>query len=209
MLVEPNTSHIKHALTTHAVHPLLSQRWSPRSFSERLIDHATIASLFEAARWSASGGNGQPWSFIIASREDPAEFSRLLDCLMPGNAEWAKNAALLGIGIAQVVRGDGKTNRLALYDLGLAMQNLSIQALTAELYVHQMGGFSIDKARETFHIPETHELGAAFAIGYLGDATLLSDSNREREVAPRTRKPLEEFVFTGDWGHVSTLIQKG
>lgn len=209
MLVETNSIPIKHALTAHEVHPLLSQRWSPRAFSERLIDHATIASLFEAARWSASGGNGQPWSFIIASREDPAEFSRLLDCLMPGNAEWAKSAALLGIGVTQTIRGDGKTNRLALYDLGLAVQNLSIQALTLDLYVHQMGGFSVDKARETFHIPETHEAGAAFAIGYLGDPSLLSDSNRERELAPRTRKPIEEFVFTGDWGHTSSLIQNG
>ena len=209
MQAQTSLSHIKHALTAHEIHPLLSQRWSPRAFAERTIDHATIAALFEAVRWSASGGNGQPWSFIIASREEPTEFARLLECLNPSNAEWAKGAALLGISVAQVTRSDGKTHRLALYDLGLAMQNLSIQALTMDLYVHQMGGFSVDKARATYNIPETHEPATAFAIGYLGDPATLSDSNRERESGPRTRKPIDEFVFTGEWGHVSDLIQKG
>lgn len=203
-----NIQEIKQASTSYDIHPLLSSRWSPRAFSDKLIEAETIGSLFEAARWAASGNNGQPWSFIIASRQNPEEFERLAACINPFNLDWAKNAALLGISVAQVIRDDGKPSRLALFDLGLAMQNLSIEATSRDLYIHMMGGFSAEKARESYAIPETHEPGCAFAIGYLGDPNSLDERVREREFAPRTRKALSEFVYSGAWGETSSLLTK-
>jgi hypothetical protein len=39
------------------------------------------------------------------------------------------------------------------------------------------------------------------AVGYAGDpASLQYDKHREAEQTPRSRKPLEEFVFSGAWG---------
>ncbi len=207
LVTEVDINQIKLAQTDYPIHPLLGERWSPRAFAKRPIAAAIVCQLFEAARWSASGGNGQPWSFVIASQAQPDAFARLRDCLEPANAEWAQEAALLGIAIAQTIRSNGKPNRLAFYDLGLAMQNLCIQATALDLYVHQMGGFSADKARDVFHIPETHEAAAAFAIGYLGDPNTLNEKNREREFATRTRNPIQEFVFTEQWGAISELVK--
>ena len=199
---------IKQAQTEHAIHPLLAQRWSPRAFSEQLIDRQTIGSLFEAARWAPSGGNGQPWAFIIASRENPEEFERLLACISPFNAEWAKDAALLGIAVAQTTRDDGKPSPLAPFDLGLAMQNLLIQATSHGVYLHILGGFSSDQARATYAIPETHTPCCAFVAGYFGNPENLSERVRERELAPRARKPLAGFVFGNEWGKTSSLLSK-
>ncbi len=71
--------------TDNPIHELLQARWSPRAFTSDPVTPAQIRSLFEAARWSASAGNGQPWSFIVAPREDTATFELLLNTLAEGN----------------------------------------------------------------------------------------------------------------------------
>ena len=203
-----NIHEVKQAATEYAIHPLLAKRWSPRAFSNQPIAPETVGSLFEAARWAASGGNGQPWFFIIASRENPEEFERLLACINPFNADWAKDAGLLGIAVAQTTRDDGKPSPMAPFDLGLAMQNLSIQATEMDLHIHMMGGFSGEQARTTYAIPETHTPCCAFAVGYFGAPESLNERNLERELAPRSRKPLNGFVFGDTWGKTSSLLSK-
>ena len=97
-------------------------------------------------------------------------------------------------------------NRHAFHDVGMALQNLAIQALTLDLYVHFMGGFSPDKARELFAIPPEHEATTMFAIGYQGDPETLPERQRENELTARTRRPLREFVFGDRWGVTSPLL---
>lgn len=182
-------------------------RWSPRSFADRAVEPETIRSLLEAARWSASSRNLQPWSFIVAPREHPDDFERMIGCLMEGNIPWASKAPLLILTIAHlVIPGRDRTNGHAWNDLGLAVQNLCVQATALGLYVHQMGGFSSDKARTTFQIPEGYDPVTVLAVGYLGNPNELPEDRRDSELAPRERKPLSDFVFAGEWGQTSSLV---
>ena len=71
-----------------------------------------------------------------------------------------------------------------------------------------MIGIVPDKAREVFRIPENSEAWTALAIGYKADADKLPDALKERDLAPRSRKPLSQFVFTGQWGNASPLVPK-
>jgi nitroreductase len=71
-----------------------------------------------------------------------------------------------------------------------------------------MAGLDPEKARKVFQIPEGWEAVAAMAIGYPGDPATLPEKLRERELAPRTRKPLSEFVMTGGWGHTASFVSK-
>jgi hypothetical protein len=71
-----------------------------------------------------------------------------------------------------------------------------------------MAGILPDKAREIFKIPEGYNVVAGFAIGYPGDPANLPDQLREKEVAPRERKALDSFVFTGEWGKTSPIVYK-
>jgi nitroreductase len=190
----------RHAPTEHPIHELLQTRWSPRAFTTDAISAEQIHSLFEAARWSASGGNGQPWSFVVAPREDEETFGLLLSCLAEGNQVWAKHAPLLILAVAKVLREPGKPNPWALYDLGQAVAHLSLQATALGLQVHQMAGFSQDQARATFAIPEDHQPITVIAVGAVGAADTLPEPLRERELAERTRKPLASFVFGRTWG---------
>jgi nitroreductase len=198
---------IKRAQPDHPIHELVQERWSPRAFDPRPVEAAKLCSVFEAARWAASGGNGQPWFFIVGLRhEQPELFARLLGCLESGNAGWAGRAPVLGVSVARLVRPNGKPHRHALHDVGLAFQNLSIQATALGLYVHPMAGFFMERVHSEFAVPAEHEAVIMFALGYLGDADLLAENHRQSELTKRTRRPLHEFVFGETWGAASPLV---
>ncbi len=191
----------KPAETNYPIHELLRQRWSPRSFSDRMVEPEKLRSLLEASRWAPSSFNEQPWNFIMATKEDRTEYDRLLSCLTETNILWAQKAPVLMVSVAKLhFTETGKPNRHAFHDVGLASENLAIQATSMDLFVHMMAGFYPDKVRELFKIPEGYEPVAAITLGYPGDPQTLPERLRERELTPRRRKLLQEFVFTGQWG---------
>ena len=195
------------ASTDYPVHELIAKRWSPYSFDDRTVPEADLRSLFEAARWAPSSYNEQPWNYIVATKERPEEFARLLSCLVEGNQVWARYAPVLALGVAKLnfARND-KPNRAAIHDLGLAAGNLVTEATARGLVVHQMIGILPDRVREIYAIPEGYEPMTGFAIGYVGDPNRLPDHLKERDRAPRSRKPLREFVFGGRWRSPSGLV---
>jgi nitroreductase len=193
----------KTAPADHPIFDLLARRWSTRAFSGRSVEREILVSLFEAARWAPSSGNGQPWSYLVATQDDPAEHERMGSVLTPGNV-WARKAPVLAISVAALHRAD-KPNRTALHDLGLANENLVIQAVSMGLAVHMMAGFHIDMARELFGIPANHDPHAMMAIGYPGDPESLPEDLHAKDVAPRQRRPIREFVFSGKFGQSAGL----
>ncbi len=197
----------KKASTDYPIHELLAERWSPYGFEDRPVDEGDLRSLFEAARWAASSYNEQPWSYLVATRENPEEFARLLSCLVEPNQAWAKAAPVLALGVVSLrFSRNKKENRAAVHDLGLAAGNLLVEATARGLCVHQMIGILPDKAREVYEIPEHSEAWTALAIGYKADPAKLPDTLKERDLAPRQRKPLSQFVFSGKWGDPSPLV---
>ncbi|QDU93216.1 nitroreductase family protein [Lignipirellula cremea] len=199
--------HIKHADTDYPVHPLIAQRWSPYAFAPRVVENAKLLSCLEAARWAASSYNEQPWTFLVARREDSTEFQRLLGCLLEANQEWAQHAGVLILTvICPTFSRNGKPNRVAEHDLGLAAGNLSLQAESLGLYVHQMAGVNLQVARQTYSIPETHQPVTAIAIGYAAsEEAAPSEELAQRDRQPRQRKPLSEWVFQGGWKNPADL----
>lgn len=190
----------KPAPTEHEVHPLVRQRWSPHTFSDKNIDDATLMSLLEAARWAPSSYNEQPWAFIIARRQEQEDFQRLFSCLVEGNQAWAKSAAALVItAYRPVFSRNDKPNRVAQFDVGGAMAWLTMQAESMGLRVHQMAGVELDRARSELKIPDGYEPLTAAAIGYPGSPDSLPEDLLKRETADRTRRPFAEFVFQGKW----------
>jgi nitroreductase len=201
------TAQKKTATTSAPIHNLISERWSPRAFASRPVEPEKLRSLFEAARWAASSYNGQPWNFIVATKDDPENYKRVLDCFVEFNQSWAKGAPVVALSVAKLkFDHNGEPNRHAFHDVGAASATLTLQAEALGLSVHQMGGILPDKAREIFAIPAEYEAVAGIAIGYPGEAHTLPDHLKQQEVAPRERKPLDSFVFTGKWGKVSPIV---
>lgn len=199
----------KPAPTDFPVHDLIRDRWSPRAFASKSVEPAVLGSLFEAARWAPSSSNEQPWAYLVATKDDAESFAKTLSVLVDFNAGWAKQAPVLVVAVSKLkFHANGNPNRNAFYDTGAATALLSVEATARGLGVHQMAGFDPAKAKEVFDIPADWEPIAALAIGYPGVPESLPHGLRDREVAPRTRKPLTEFVMSGHWGHTSPIVSR-
>jgi len=200
----------KPAMNDYPIEGLLAKRWSPRAFSPGAVPVEAVRSLLEAARWAPSCFNEQPWSFIVAAKEDPEAFEALLGCLRETNRVWAGRASVLMVVCAKAAFDhNGKPNRHAGHDVGLAVENLMIQAVAMGMFAHAMAGFDAAKVRETFGVPEGHDPLVAIAVGYPGDPEDLPGDLKERELAPRERKPLESFVFGMSWGKPWSGLRQG
>lgn len=163
------------------------------------IEPGAIKSLLDAARLAPSSYNEQPWRFIIARREKPADFEKMLGILFDVNARWAENAPLLILVAAKLfLERDKKPNRHALHDVGLAVGNLVAQATSLGIYARQLGGFDVDNAQEQYAIPDGYEPVSIIALGYLGD-------EEGNDLDDRDRMPVSAFVYEGEWGTPSTL----
>lgn len=191
------------------IHDLIRERWSPRAFADKQVPQNILRSIFEAARWAPSSSNEQPWAYIVAVREDKENFDNMLSVLVEFNVNWAKSAPVLALAVSKLAFAKNNApNRNAQYDTGAATALLSVEATAHGLFVHQMAGFDHEKARQVFGIPAGWDAIAALAIGYAGDTDSLPQPLRDRELAPRTRKPISEFVMAGHWGHTAPFAKK-
>ena len=191
----------------HPILPVFLDRWSPYAFEPRPVEREKLLSCLEAARWAPSSYNEQPWIFILAERTDQGEFARLLECLVEANRAWAKNAGVVMLTVvSKLFIKNGKPNRAAEHDIGLAAGNLVLQATALGLQGHQMIGIERDKARTTYGIPDDHEALTGIALGYPAAVPPgTTDQVLQRDLARRLRKPLAEIVIRGAWGKSAKL----
>ncbi len=199
----------KPAPSDFPVHELIRERWSPRAFSDKPVPQDILRAIFEAARWAPSSNNEQPWAYIVATRDDKDSFEKMLGVLVEFNAKWARSAPVLALAVSELAFAKNNVpNRNAQYDTGAASALLSVEATARGLAVHQMAGFDPDRGRQVFGIPAGWEAIAALAIGYPGDPASLPPPLKDREMAPRTRKSIAEFVMAGHWGHTAPFATK-
>jgi nitroreductase len=184
----------------HPIDALLTQRFSPYVFDpERSVERAELASLFEAARWTMSCYNEQPWRYIVGVRDrDPETWDEVLGVLVESNQVWARNAPVLALGVIQLnFERNGEPNPVARHDLGAASANLTVEASSRGLFVHQMLGILPDKARAVFDLPDSLEAVTGIAIGHLGDPAGADPELAARDQRARERRPVREFIIRG------------
>jgi len=193
----------KPAITTEKIHDLMQNRWSTRAFDPlKPVSDSNITALLEAARWTPSCMNEQPWRFVVCvKRQDEAAREAMLACLAEKNQQWARHAPVLLLTVAMdhFIQND-KANRWAAYDTGAAGLSLCLQATAMGLVTHQMGGFDAEQCRETFNLPQHCTPMSVIAIGYQAEAETLSEEFKQREIAERSRANLEEKFYFGRWG---------
>jgi nitroreductase len=208
MSTPPVVQDQKTATPAHDILDVFAERWSPRAFADRPVEPDKVRRMLEAARWTMSSYNEQPWRYVVASRhEDPEGYEKILRCLAEGNRAWAEHAPVLMLSFYETTFShNGRPNRSAKHDLGAASAALTFQATAMDLYVHQMAGIRTEAIRETFDLPETVEPMAGLAVGYLGDPEILAENRQESERAPRSRKSLDDFAFGPEWSAPSDIV---
>jgi nitroreductase len=192
----------KPAITQAPIIDVIANRWSGRAYdANKAVSSEQIISMLEAARWAPSCFGDEPWRFIVMDKNNnAAAWEKAFDCLVPGNQAWAKDAPVLILICADsLFNHNQKLNRWGAYDTGAAAISLCLQATSMGLMTHQMGGFDGEKARDMFAIPEQYQMMSMLAVGYAADINSLSEELKERELAPRKRRVLNELFYDGVW----------
>jgi len=190
----------KEVVSDVQLNPFLQKRWSPRAFLPTKVEKDVLKRIFEAGRWAPSSFNEQPWRFIIGVKGEGKTWDKLYSSLVEFNQHWNTNVPVLVLIVAKkIFTKFPDPNRHYMYDTGQAAAHVTVQTMAEGLYCHQMGGFSIEKARELFHIPQDYEPCAMMAIGYLGDPATLPADLQKSEAEPRSRLPLSSIAFEEDW----------
>lgn len=189
-----------HAVTDHPIHDLLRKRWSARAFSSRRVEKTKLFSILEAARWTPSSRNEQPWRYIIFTTDNPSRLLEAQSVLLESNS-FAKQAPILICAITKKTYTDSlELNRLYFHDLGAANENMFLECFNQGLIMHEMGGFNVKLAREIFNIPDDYEVGIMIAVGYQGTNDSLPEKFKVKNTKPRERKHLSEIAFLEDLG---------
>jgi nitroreductase len=189
---------VRTAVTDAPILDVLAERWSTRIFDPSApIDEAALASALEAARWSPSANNTQPWRFIVARRGSKA-FAAIYEALRDFNKSWAGDAGVLLVAVAQTATDDGSTMHFGQYDTGQAVAHFTVQAHAGGLSTHQMGGFDRAAVKAAFDLPDNFAPLTVIAVGALGDIDAATEDVRSREDAPRTRRSAADSVLVND-----------
>lgn len=182
---------------------IITKRKSIRDFDKGELDEEIIISSFEAARRAPSAFNEQPWRFILAERSNTEEFNSMLDILFEKNREWAQNASLLVIVLSKrTLSRNDHLNKHYLYDTASAVANLTFQANSLDLYVHQMGGFDTRKVINNYSVSEDYEPAVVLAIG----RKIISDINSNETLNEIKRLPLEDILFENKFGESHSIL---
>jgi len=195
---EISLDEVKLGTAAGPVEELFLKRWSPRAYADKPVSDADLKTIFEAASWAASSYNEQPWRFVVGRKGD-AVYGKIFSALMAMNQAWAQSAPVLYASFAKkTFSHNGSPNGVAMHDVGAASALAALQATALGLYAHGMAGFDGGALRAALDVPEDFVPVACWAVGYAGDPETLPDGFKEAELAPRTRKGLEQVVF-GEW----------
>ena len=176
----------------------IRERRAYRGLRSEEIPREKLNNILKAASLAPSCFNKQPWKYIIADQSDIlCEIHKALS----GANSWAKKAPAVIIALAGIdLDCSLPDNRdYALFDTGLSVMNLLLQAQKEGIIAHPMAGFDSEMLRGIFHVPENYIIITVIALGYPGDASGLTEKQKEMETSDRIRKPIDEISSFNKW----------
>lgn len=175
----------------------IMKRRSGRAFEKKPIPDEMLESILEAGRWAPSCANTQAWNFVVLN--DPEALAKGHEALSRGNA-WGKAAPVMVLVAAREDGGCG-SHGLPYFtmDVGLAVENMLLQAVHLGLLGHPTAGWDEDRLKRDFNIPDDYRIVTVVFFGYEGSIEDLDERTREKDEKPRTRRPFNEVVHWNGW----------
>lgn len=152
-----------------------------REFSDRPIADDVLRRVLEAGRETASGGNGQPWHFILVRDRDRL---RKLGSLVRTGGYTANAAAAIVVGYEK------KTGQYAMSDASRAIQSMLLTAWEEGVGSNWTGFGNLDGVRAEFGFPDSFDVLAVVPLGY----------PRRKIAGRKKRKPFNEVVSAERFG---------
>ncbi len=172
------------------INPQIETRRAYRSIRTDPIPKEDLLKLIESAHLSPSCSNKQPWRYVVVQNKETLE--KLSQAYAEGNY-WMKDVpAVIVVWTKDEFDCQLSDNRnYALFDTGMSVGFLLVQATQMGLIAHPVAGYDPLKLKEILGIDGT--VIVLIALGYMGNFEKLSDQHLQREFSERVRKPLEEI----------------
>ena len=156
-------------------------RWSSRRFSPEPVSAHQLTQLFEAARWSPSCFNEQPWFFLLPENEE--QRARFLSLLTEQNQTWASKAPIICYLTARrYFRHNQKPNRHHAHDAGAACMALFLQAHAMGLSGHAMAGFDEARSYAVLGVDQDrYQVMSAIVLGKPSEEARQTEERTERK----------------------------
>jgi len=182
--------------------PEIERRRAKRAYSEKPIPEEMIERIMTAATYAPSCFNNQSWRFMVVS---DAPGLTLIHAALKDSNYWVKKSPLIVVVATKPDLDCQLSDRrdYALFDCGLAAENLMLQAFKEGLYAHAMAGFDPLTVKKSFNIPEEFIVITLVAVGFPGDDSHLNARHLEMENSPRSRKPQDEVICYNRWAFPS------
>jgi len=160
-------------------------RRSVRKYQPTEITDDLVETLLEAARWAPSGGNIQPWKFIVV-RDRIAR--RMLKAVSPGLAGEPSAIIVACIDTRLTPNGAGTIRVL---DMGASIQNILLAAHALGLGACWIGSVNWKGVKEVVGIPEQSSIEpiSLISVGYPAETP-----------TPRTKRSIGEIAFREMFG---------
>ena len=179
------------------LHEAILKRRSIRRFSDYYVTDDELNDILEAARWAPSWANTQSWEFIVVRNRKLIE--DITATYSEGNpaTKCSNSASALIVGcskknVSGYKKGEKRTKYpdWFMFDLGMAVQNISLKAHDMGLGSVVVGLLDHDACKKILEVPDDFEV---VVVVPLGKPVL--------EVKDGTpRKELNSFVYLDKYG---------
>ena len=174
----------------------IKTRRSIRHYETTLMPEDDLNTILEAARWAPSWANTQCWRFVVV--RGPETKAKLAETLSPNNRASSAiiEAPIVIVACAELKKsgfyhGEPCTDKgdWFMFDVALAMQNMTLAARALGLGTVHVGYFDSKKVAEMLDLPEGVAVVEMTPLGYPA---------AESKVPPR--RELAEIVFHEKYG---------
>ncbi len=176
----------------------IEKRRAFRGLDERPVPRDVQKRILEAAALAPSCANKQPWRFVVV--DEGAALKSVRENLAGGNY-WALKAPMYVLAVTDDNLDCDLEDRrhYALFDTGMAVMNLQLQAVREGLTVHPIAGFNDTGLKASLGIPSSNVLITVIVIGFPGSTDGLSEKHLALESSARERKSMEVVVSRNGW----------
>lgn len=152
---------------------LCKQRHSVRKYLPKKVPKEKILRCIEAARIAPSAENLQPWRYMIIDKEPL--LSAIKKTAFGGiysHTKWAKTSPVIIVILAKYnlpikfISSIWKKMDYYLLDIGIATQQLVLQAEDMELGTCWIGWFNVKKTQKLLQLPKKYKLIGLLTLGY-------------------------------------------
>ena len=169
---------------------LIKSRQSDRKYSDKSIEKEKLERIIEAGRMAPSACNAQPWKFIVVDNPElTAKLAEAASAKLLGMNGFAGQAPAMIIVVREQANFSSrvgatlKNKDYSLIDIGIASENICLQAEAEGIGSCMLGWFDESMVRKILDIPRSKRVELIITLGY--------PTGEKRE---KKRKPQEDTI---------------